>query len=73
MLNGYRVTVCSQSERDSDTPTASCADGAAQHLETAAKAYESAANAKTEAELQEAVDDLVGLLVKLIDTVNGAK
>lgn len=73
LLEGYRATVCSQAERQQDTPTASCADGAAQHLEAAARAYESAANATTEAELQKAVDDLVGLLATLINTVNGAK
>lgn len=73
LLTVYRATVCSQAERDQDTPTASCADGAAQHLEVAAGAYEKAASATTEAELQKAVDDLVGLLVPLINAVNGAK
>lgn len=73
LLDGYRLTVCSDAERSQDTPTASCADGPAERLEAAARAYEAVASAKTEAELQAAVDTLVGLLVKLIDTVNGAK
>jgi hypothetical protein len=73
LLQGYRVTVCSQEERSQDTPTASCADGPAQNLEAAAQAYESLATAQTEAELQKAVDALVGQLVTLITTVNGAK
>lgn len=73
LLTGYRLTVCSDAERSQDTPTASCADGPAERLEVAARAYETAAGAKTEADLQAAVDTLVGLLVKLIDTVNGAK
>lgn len=73
LLQGYRLTVCSQEERSHDTPTASCADGPAQNLEAAARAYESLATSQTEADLQKAVDSLVGQLVKLIDTVNGAK
>lgn len=73
LLEGYRLTVCSAAERTQDTPTASCADGPSQSLEAAARAYEATANAQTEADLQKAVDSLVGLLVKLINTVNGAK
>jgi hypothetical protein len=73
LRDGYRLTVCSAAERGQDSATANCKDGPAQTLEVAAQAYEATANAKTEADLQKAVDSLVGLLVKLIDTVNGAK
>lgn len=73
LLTGYRTTVCNQVERDSNTSTATCAHGAAQRLQAAASAYESAANAQTEAELQAAVNELVGLIAELIPIVNGAK
>lgn len=73
LLTGYRATVCSAAERSSNAQTADCKDGAAQHLEAAARAYEKAANATTEDELQEAIDELVGLIATLVETVNGAK
>lgn len=73
LLEGYRLTVCNSAELAANESTATCNEGPSYVLEKAARAFEGAANAQTEAELQKAVDDLVGLLVTLIDTVNGAK
>lgn len=69
----YRLTVCSHAERDADEPTSSCNEGPAYVLEAAGRAYEGVANAQTEADLQKAVDELVAILVKLIDTIATAK
>jgi hypothetical protein len=69
LLAAYRVTVCSDAEMRASTSLAACADGPAERLERAARAYELLANAKTETELQSAVDALVSLLVPLIETI----
>lgn len=73
LLDGYRLTVCSQDERTRAVITGDCMHGPAQRVEAAARAYESLSTAQTEAELQAAVDTLVGELVKLINAVNEAK
>jgi len=73
LLDLYRQTVCSNVEREATTATSACADGPAQTLDAAAKAYESLRSAQTEAQLQQAVDTLVGLLVNIINVVSEAK
>lgn len=73
LIDGYRVTVCSEDELKRSVGTDACANGPAQKLEKAAKAYEKASTARTEQELQEALNALVDLLVPLITQVSGAK
>jgi hypothetical protein len=73
LLDGYRHTVCGASERATNVATSACREGAAQRLEAASRAYEALRTAQTEADLQAAVDALVGQLVTLISLVNEAK
>lgn len=73
LLDGYRTTVCSESEIQQATGTDKCSKGPAQKLESIAKAYERAGSRTSEEELQEAVNTLVNLLVPLITQVSGAK
>jgi hypothetical protein len=70
LLAGYRATVCAPSEK---VEVALCLNGPAQQLEAAGRAYEALHNAKTEADMQKALSQLVGLLSTLINLVNGAK
>lgn len=69
----YRMTVCSDAELTADEPTSDCDEGLAYVVEAAGRSAEGLSSATTEAELQKAVDDLVALLVKIIDTIATAK
>lgn len=70
LLAAYRVTVCGPNEH---VEIALCLNGPAQQLEAAGRAYEALHNAKTEADMQKALTQLVGLMSTLINLVNGAK
>lgn len=69
----YRKTVCSAAEEVESKPTADCKAGPAARTEAAAKAYETLHTATTEAELQNAVDELTAVLIDLIELTKGAK
>jgi hypothetical protein len=73
LLEAYRATVCDRQELDAGVDTGSCRNGPSWQLDAAAQAYEQARNATTETELQEAVDQLVDLLTRLISAVNAAR
>lgn len=69
---GYRLTVCDEREIASGTPTASCVNGASYDLDAAIRAYESVANAQTDADLQAAVLALTPLVTHLINAIAGS-
>jgi hypothetical protein len=69
----YRKTVCSASEISSGALTVDCHAGPSYQLDTAIKAYESVANAKTQEDLQAAVLQLTPLVTGLINLIAGVK
>lgn len=67
----YRRTVCSEAEVNVPMRTEECGEGPAYRADAAIAGFEAVQNAQTEAELTDAMDDLVPLLVDLASLLNG--
>lgn len=73
LLAFYRPSVCSKDELARNVSTANCIEGPSYRTDAAIKAVESLRNAQTEAELQAAVNELVPLIARLVDVIQGVK
>lgn len=66
--SAYRSTVCDKSETGA---VSTCTKGPAYVLDNAVRSYETVSSAKTEAELQTALESVVSLLTNLINAIRG--
>jgi len=73
LIKGYRKSVCSAEELDRLVETADCAKGPAYTLDRAIAAYEALTSAQSEAEMQQAADELALLVADLLTAIANAR